>query len=162
MTTDEATARVALRALVDEYAWRTDNYDYDGWVELFTPDAEFTSVNRGESDTFFRANGTEELRGVVHGNDQFAATFHAVDTHRVTVDGATATGVTYCTAHHLIDQAEDSRTLVMLIRYHDGYALTGEGWKFTSRRVEFAWVEYLEADVSPYPFRLGSAEWMRG
>jgi SnoaL-like domain len=162
MAADEIASRVELRALVDEYAWRTDHYDYDGYAELFTADGEVTAVNPGEEQPFFRAKGTEQLRGVVHGNDQFEKTFHAVENHRVTVDGSSASGVAYCTAHHLIDRGDDSQTLVMLIRYNDVYSLTDDGWKFASRRLEFAWVEYLEADVSPYPFRRGSAEWMAG
>ena len=160
MDADEVATRVALRALVDEYAWRTDHYDYDGYAELFTADGEVTAVNPGESEPFFRASGTEELRSVVHGNDQFAKTFHAVENHRVVIDGDSITGVAYCTANHLIDKGADSQTLVMLIRYNDVYALEGDIWKFASRRLEFAWVQYLEADHSPYPFRRGSAEWM--
>jgi hypothetical protein len=160
MTLDEVTARVELRALVDEYAWRTDLYDYDGYAELFLPDAEITAVNPGETEPFFRAQGYEEIRLQVHGNDQFERTFHAVETHRCTVDGASATGVTYCTAHHLLRDTDPPQTLVMLIRYVDDYSLTDDGWKFASRRIELTWVEYLESDVSPYPFTRGSADWI--
>jgi hypothetical protein len=159
MTADEVATRVALRVLVDEYAWRTDHYDYDGYAELFTADAELTSVNSGETEPFFCARGTEEIRGVVHGNDQFAQTFHAVENHRVVIDGDSVTGVAYCTAHHLID-GDPPQTLVMLIRYQDVYALTDTGWKFASRQLEFAWVEYLEGDITPYPFKHGSKDWM--
>ncbi|CAB4934021.1 unannotated protein [freshwater metagenome] len=165
ITTEEAAARLALRALADEYAWRTDEYDYDGYAELFTPDAELSSVNPGETEPFFLAKGTEELRGVVHGNDQFARTFHAVENHRIhhlDLEAGTASGVIYCTAHHLIErEGEVPQTLIMLIRYHDEYALTSDGWKFTNRCLRMQWVEYFdEADVSPYPFRRGSADWM--
>jgi hypothetical protein len=160
MSADEVATRVELRALVDEYAWATDAYDYDGYADLFLADGEVTAVNPGETDPFFTAQGTDELRGVVHGNDQFDRTFHAVENHRCQIDGASATGVTYCTADHLMLNGDAPQTLVMLIRYHDVYSLTDSGWKFVSRRLEFAWVEYLEADSTPYPFKRGSAEWM--
>ena len=160
MTAEELSIRVALRALVDEYAWRTDRYDYDGYAELFTPDGEGSAVNPGESEPFFRASGTEEIRGVVHGNDQFARTFHAVENHRVVIEGDSVSGVAYCTAHHLIERNGSAETLVMLIRYNDVYALTREGWKFASRRMEMAWLEYFEADSRPYPFKNVTADWM--
>jgi SnoaL-like domain len=162
MSIDEVRARVELRALVDEYAWRTDHYDYEGYADLFTPDGAVSAVNPGASEPFFSVSGREELVGVVHGNDQFVRTFHAVENHRCSVDGRQASGVTYCTAHHLLSEGENPQTLVMLIRYHDEYAVTDAGWRFRSRRLEFAWVEYLQSDVSPYPFQRGSADWISG
>lgn len=160
MSSDEVTARVELRALVDEYAWVTDAYDYKGFADLFFPDGEFSAVNPGEQEPFFHVRGQDALREVVHGNDQFDRTFHAVQNHLCVVDGSTATGVTYCTAHHLMLDGEYPQTLVMLIRYNDAYGLTEDGWRFASRRLEFAWIEYLRADVSPYPFERGSSEWI--
>jgi hypothetical protein len=151
MTEDEVATRIALRALVDEYAWRTDNYDYYGYAELFSPDGEVTAFNAGEDEPFFRAKGIEEIRGVVHGNDQFTRTFHAVQNHYVTLDGGAATGVAYCTAHHLMSDGDSPQALVMLIRYHDAYEPTATGWKFASRRLELAWLEYVPAEISRYP-----------
>jgi hypothetical protein len=159
-TPEEAADRLALRALADEYAWRTDHYDYDGYADLFVEDGEVTAVNHGETEPFFRARGREELKGVVHGNDQFERTFHAVENHRCQLDGDRATGVTYCTAHHLMSNNGRPRTLVMLIRYHDAYSRTDSGWKFQSRQLAFAWVEYVETDTSPYPFSQGTDDWM--
>jgi hypothetical protein len=160
MSEEEVRARVELRALVDEYAWRTDQYDYEGYADLFTPDGVVTAVNPGEAEPFLRMAGRADLVNVVHGNDQFVKTFHAVENHRCTVTGDTATGVTYCTAHHLLTEGSRAQTLVMLIRYHDEYARTDAGWRFTSRRLEFAWVEYLDSDSSAYPFRQGSDDWI--
>jgi hypothetical protein len=159
MTDEEVRVRVELRALVDEYAWRTDAYDYDGYADLFTEDGVVTAVNPGEVEPFLHMSG-EQLPDVVRGNDQFARTFHAVQNHRCTVDGDRASGVTSCTAHHLLAEGARTQALVMLIRYHDEYTNTAEGWRFASRRLEFAWVEYADADSSPYPFRLGSADWI--
>jgi hypothetical protein len=160
MSQHEVAARVELRALVDEYAWRTDAYDYEGYADLFTADGEVTAVNPGETEPFFAARGREELLGVVHGNDQFERTFHAVQNHRCTIGPDSASGVAYCTAHHLMPPLDNPQSLLMLIRYVDVYDLTDDIWRFASRRLEFAWVEYVTADSSPYPFKQGSSEWM--
>jgi hypothetical protein len=149
MTSAQAHARVELRALVDEYAWRTDQYDYEGWADLFTPDGVFTGQDHGAAEPFVRMAGRDQLVQVVHGNDQWVRTFHAIDSHVCTVDGDAATGVTYCTAHHLMTDDADAQSLVMLIRYHDEYARTDAGWRFRTRRLEVAWVEYVRADVRP-------------
>jgi SnoaL-like domain len=160
MSGHEIAARIELRALAEEYAWLTDAYDYDGYADLFTADGEVSAVNAGETEPFFVARGRDELRGVVHGNDQFERTFHAIENHRCTIGPDSATGVTYCTAHHLLRSSDDPQTLVMLIRYVDVYDLSEDIWRFQSRRLEFAWVEYVQADTSPYPFSRGSSEWI--
>jgi hypothetical protein len=78
------------------------------------------------------------------------------------VNGDEAVGVAYCTAHHLLAEGATAEALVMLIRYHDDYRRTTDGWRFTSRLIEMVWVEYIDSDSSPYPFRKGSSEWMPG
>jgi hypothetical protein len=161
MSDDEVKARVELRWLVDEYAWRTDQYDYEGYADLFTDDGQVSAVNPGETEPFFDVSGREALVGVVHGNDQFVRTFHAVENHRVVFnDDGTASGVAYCTAHHLQSEEADATTLIMLIRYHDEYARTDAGWRFKSRCLRMAWIEHVRADVSAYPFQGGSADWI--
>ena len=155
-----AATRVELRALVDEYAARADARDYHGLSELFEPDGYVCSSNPGELTPFFEARGRAELAGLLRGNDQFVSTFHFVGNHQCRVEGTTASGVTYCSARHLQDWGSETRALVMHIRYHDGYRRTDGEWRFTTRRIEMVWVEYADADSSPYPFREGSSAWM--
>jgi hypothetical protein len=152
MSDQELRAHVELRALVEEYAWRVDRYDYEGVADLFTPDGEFSAVNAGETEPFLVLSGRQELEGLVHGNDQFARTFHTINNHRCSFEGEGASGSVYCTAHHLLSELEATQTLVMLLRYHDKYMKAEAGWRFASRRLEFAWVQYLPSDTTAYPF----------
>lgn len=159
-TGDDFVARFALRTLVDEYASRLDRRDVAGFVDLFVEDGEFSAVNRGADDAYYRVRGHGELALVLRANDQFADTFHSVTNHTCVVDGDEARGLTYCTAHHLLAEGADAESLVMLIRYHDDYVRTATGWRFKRRQLRFAWVEYVTSDTSDYPFRRGSADWL--
>jgi hypothetical protein len=152
MPSSEIEARVRLRALVDAYAHCADVRDYEGFAALFTEDGELTAVQPGR-EPFFRARGQKALAAVVHGNDAFPRTFHFVGNHHCTVDGSTATGVTYCTARHLRAEGAEVEAITWLIRYHDDFVETSDGWRFDRREIELVWVEYAEADTSEFPFR---------
>jgi sugar phosphate isomerase/epimerase len=147
---DEIATRIELRGLVDEYAWRADQYDYEGWGNLFTADAELIIEDPDGGEPILRAKGIEVLRTALHANDQFVKTFHAVENHRVSLEGAAPMGVTYCTAHHLLKGGGDQpEALVMLVRYHDTYALESNEWRFAERRLDIRWVEFIRSDNNP-------------
>lgn len=159
MTPDEIAARVELRALVDAYAHCADQRDYDGFAALFVEDGELTGIQTGKKEPFFRARGRTELTSVVHGNDGFPRTFHFVGTHHLAVDGQTASGIAYCTAHHLRAEGDDVESIVWLIRYHDNYVRTADSWRFSRREIELVWVDYTQSDTSAFPFSRG---WVGG
>jgi hypothetical protein len=148
MTQEEALVRAELRSLVEDYATITDALDYDAWVDLFVPDGEFSSTNPGETEPFLIARGREELKTVLHYNDEWERTFHFIGNHRCSFDGERPTGVMYCVAYHLIADSDPRRSFVMLIKYNDEYALTDDGWRFAYRHQDFAWQEYHDADSS--------------
>jgi hypothetical protein len=143
MTQDEVLARAELRALVERYATITDALDYDAWVALFLPDGEFSSRNLGDDQPFLHCKGSE-LNGVLHHNDRWERTFHAVNNLDLSFDGEHPTGVTYCTASHLLPGGE--KAYVMLIKYNDTYVLTDDGWRFAARHQDMIWQEYHEAE----------------
>jgi hypothetical protein len=145
MTPEQAADRVALRALVEEYAWMADTFDYQGYAALFTADATFAVRAPGADEPFVRIAGHEALMQALHANDRFAQTFHAVHNHRCEVDGDQASGVTYCVARHHVEA--DSTVIITPLRYHDTYLRTpNDGWRFGSRDLRFTWVEKVAAD----------------
>jgi SnoaL-like protein len=146
MTSEEAIVRAELRALVEDYATITDALDYDAWVNLFLPDAEFSSTNPGETEPFLIARGHSELKGVLHHNDVWERIFHFIGNHRCSIEGDRPTGVVYCLAYHLIADSDPRQSFVMLIKYNDEYALTDNGWRFGYRHQDFAWQEYHTVD----------------
>jgi 3-phenylpropionate/cinnamic acid dioxygenase small subunit len=145
MTVEEVRTKAELRELVEDYATLTDAFDNTSWAELFSADATFTAVNPGEAQPYLSVKGHDELLGVLARNERFRRTFHLIGNHRCTIDGDSARGVVYCLAHHLMD-VDPPRSYIMLIRYNDVYAHTLDGWKFASRRLEFAWNEIHEVD----------------
>jgi uncharacterized protein (TIGR02246 family) len=90
------SARIALRALVDEYALASDTADIERFGSLFTPDAEFVTSPPGSNDSV-TLRGREQVKFGPSGNQMFERTFHAVHNQVVSVDGDHATGTTYCT-----------------------------------------------------------------
>lgn len=140
------SARIQLRALVDEYALASDTADLDRFGSLFTVDAEFVTSPPGATDSV-TLRGRDQVKHAPSGNQMFEQTFHAVHNQVVTVDGSRATGITYCTARHLLRTADDGLEVILApIRYHDEYALTESGWKFARRELEWTWIERRPAE----------------
>jgi hypothetical protein len=55
----------------------------------------------------------------------------------VQLDGATATGHTYCFAHHVTGTDDH----IMAIRYEDTYRREADGWKIAERHLRHLWNE---------------------
>lgn len=145
------SARIQLRALVDEYALASDTADVERFGSLFTEDAEFVTSVPGSADAV-TLRGREQVKYGPSGNQMFEKTFHAVHNQIVEVDGDHATGITYCTARHLLRKPDDSLEVILApIHYRDEYALTDDGWKFARRELEWTWIERGPAE-SPAPW----------
>jgi hypothetical protein len=140
------SARIALRALVDEYALASDTADIERFGSLFIPDAEFVSSLPGSAESI-TLRGRDQVKYGPSGNQMFERTFHAVHNHIVDVDDGRATGITYCTARHLLRKADGSLEVILApIQYRDDYELTDEGWKFSRRQLEWTWIERMPAE----------------
>jgi hypothetical protein len=83
---------------------------------------------------------------VLHHNDACERTFHFIGNHRCSLEGERPTGVVYCLAHHLIADTDPRRSLVMLIKYNDEYAMTSSGWRFAYRHQDFVCQEHHTVD----------------
>ena len=141
-----SSARVALRALVDEYGVASDEADLERFGSLFTEDGEFVTSPPG-SDESVTLRGRAQVKYGPSGNQMFERTFHAVHNHVVDVDGDHATGVTYCTARHLLRKADGSLEVILApIQYCDDYAMTADGWKFARRELVWTWLERHPAE----------------
>ncbi|OBB17670.1 hypothetical protein A5761_09960 [Mycolicibacterium setense] len=141
--------RVELRALIDEYALASDSQDIERFGSLFTEDAEFVTTPPGQAEKVTLV-GRDQVKLSPGGNSLFEQTFHGVHNHIVDVQGDHATGITYCTARHLLRNKEDDSLEVILapIRYHDNYVRTVDGWKISRRELEWTWIE--RTPVAPF------------
>jgi hypothetical protein len=142
MTPEEAADRLAIRQLVDAYAHCADRRDCEGQMALFTEDTRFlvfmNAKDSAPSQTIIRR---EDLRPVFEDLRQYEATTHFNGQSTVVLNGAEATGESYCLAHHV--KAQDGRRTLMVasIRYIDTFAKRAGKWLFSERRLMVDWIE---------------------
>jgi SnoaL-like domain len=146
MDANAISDRIELRDLVDGYARAADRSDRVALESLFLPDATLT-VTRPGADPFTYV-GVPALGEIIPKLDRYVRTFHVVANHWCSVSGTRGTGEAYCQAHHVL-AGEPATDVVLTIRYVDGYARTGEGWRFASREVHILWTTELPLTSGP-------------
>src|ERR1700741_2222863 len=98
----QAADRQAIRNLVDQYAYCADTRDAQGQMALFTEDTHFvvfmdakasepTQVINKRADLFPVFDNLNTYRATMHFNGQSTV---------LQLNDDTATGITYCIAHH--------------------------------------------------------------
>ncbi len=138
----EAADRLAIRELVDAYAFCADTRDAEGQKALFTDDTHFVVYMAGEgTDATDDLRGREALTPVFDALKAYEVTMHFNGQSTVTLDGEAATGETYCLAHHVSSADGERKLMIAAIRYEDTYVRTGETWRFAERRLYVRWTE---------------------
>ena len=133
--------RLELADLAYAYAAALDERDVAGFAALFTEDAHLGVYEPDAELPLLGYDGRTEIAQAVGLLDPYGETMHVVSNHRVEVDGDQASGVVYCLAHHNTVRDGAPHNLVMTIRYHDRYRRTGDGWRFTHRKIVRFWNE---------------------
>src|SRR5450432_4227004 len=98
----QAADKLAIRNLVDQYAYCADTRDTQGQMALFTEDTRFivfmdakssepTQVINKRADLFPIFDNLNTYRAMMHLNGQSTV---------LQLNHNTATGITYCIAHH--------------------------------------------------------------
>jgi ketosteroid isomerase-like protein len=132
---DLTADRIALRALVEEYAHGCDTRDADALRACFADGATLTVHWIGrEATTMTFPAGAEHIAGSLARYDR---TLHFVGNHRAEIDGDDATAVAYCFAHHILGTTDH----VMAIRYLDAYRRGADGWRIVERHLHLDWTE---------------------
>jgi ketosteroid isomerase-like protein len=130
----------AITRLAHDYARAVDRLDAPLLDRVFTEDA----VLEGPG---WRFEGIEQIRGVIPMmRDMFVSSWHA--THQVTIEltdgpgGDTATAEVYCAGRHLQKGGyAENQVVTMIIRYHDAYVRTPDGWRMARRKEIIDWTE---------------------
>ena len=138
----DSADRIALRDLVERYAWAVDARDIDAVVDLFCEEGVLLSqLTAGTEETPLERRGHAQLRRALElGLAQYQQTTHVVGGQVVELAGSEAGGTTQCLAHHVYQSdAGDDRLLVMAIRYHDRYRKQDGSWRFAERRLRLEW-----------------------
>jgi hypothetical protein len=133
--------RLAIHDLVCAYAITADERDADRFAACFAVDARLHVIDpRGT--VLHTYQGRDDIRSIPGRLERYDRTLHHVTTHRARIDGVNATGVTYCSAHHIsVGDDGTANDRVLEIRYIDQYVRSAHGWLIVDREVRTDWTE---------------------
>jgi ketosteroid isomerase-like protein len=137
----EAADRLAIRELVEAYAYCADRRDAAGQMALFTPDTHFVVYMDAKNPTPSQEL-REALAPVFADLNQYHATMHFVGQSTISsLSENHATGQAYCLAHHLTVDGDHRRLMIATLRYLDTFAKVDAAWLFAERRLYVDWLE---------------------
>jgi hypothetical protein len=139
----EAADRLAIRELVEAYAYCADRRDAKGQMALFTPDTHFVVYMNAKDPTPSQELRTREaLAPVFDDLNKYAATMHFVGQSTIlTLTNDRATGEAYTLAHHLTIDGAKRRLMIATLRYNDSFVKTNGEWLFAERKLYVDWIE---------------------
>jgi hypothetical protein len=139
----EAADRLAIRELVEAYAYCADRRDAKGQMALFTPDTHFVVyMNAKDPAPSQELHTRDALAPVFDGLNKYAATMHFVGQSTIlTLTNDRATGEAYTLAHHLTVEGAKRRLMIAALRYSDTFVKTNGEWLFSERLLYVDWIE---------------------
>ncbi len=126
-----------LTKLINNYHWRADHFDWVGWADSFTDDAEFELPG-----TFGMMKGRQQIHDICKGNmdhvyDTMQHVMVNLDFEITGVDSATGHGNLIFTA--IPDAAKPHEYYQAGGRYNWKFKRTAAGWKICAARLDFLW-----------------------
>jgi ketosteroid isomerase-like protein len=139
----KAADRLAIRELVEAYAYCADRRDAKGQMSLFTADAHFVVyMNAKDPTPSQELHSREALAPVFADLNKYTATMHFVGQSTIlTLTKDRANGETYCLAHHVTLEGGKRRLMLASLRYLDTFVKTDDAWVFAERRLYVDWLE---------------------
>jgi hypothetical protein len=142
LSLQQVADRLAIRELVDAYAYCADRRDAAGQMALFTEDTDFQVYMDISSPTPAQhIRGRSALAPVFDELNVYEATMHFNGQSTTTLDGEHATGVVYCLAHHVKGNGAERSQMIAAIRYLDTYVKHYGNWYFSERKLMVDWTE---------------------
>lgn len=137
--------KLELHDLVLRYARACDNCDGEEFARLFAADGEMVMAGQ----TITGRDAIVEIAPMTL-KKMYFRTMHLVHNDLAWVEGETARGETYCVAHHLTKNEDDTATdLVMCIIYDNEFRKIDGRWQFSRRTLNFKWTQ-TETVSLPY------------
>jgi len=143
ITPVEAADRLAIRELVEAYAYCADRRDATGQMALFTTDTRFVVYMDAKSPTPSQElHSREALAPVFDALNQYDATMHFVGQSTITsLSADRAEGVAYTLAHHLTVKDGQRKLMIATLRYGDTFTKADGAWLFSERKLYVDWIE---------------------
>ncbi|WP_413992862.1 nuclear transport factor 2 family protein [Labrys okinawensis] len=142
ITPEEAADRLAIRDLIDAYAHCADRRDAAGQMALFTEDTAFhVFMDSKAPEPTYVLHGREALAPVFADLNQYRATTHFNGQSTIRLEANSATGESYCIAHHLTVDGEKRSLMIASIRYLDQFVKQKGTWLFAERKLMVDWTD---------------------
>jgi ketosteroid isomerase-like protein len=142
LSIQQVADRLAIRELVDAYAYCADRRDAAGQMALFTADTEFlVYMDVSNESPTQHLRGRAALAPVFDELNTYLTTMHFNGQSTAVLDGDHASGVTYCLAHHLKADGSARSLMVAAIRYLDSFVKRDGSWFFSRRKLMVDWTE---------------------
>jgi hypothetical protein len=142
LTTQEIADRLAIRELVDAYAHCADRRDVEGQMALFTADTEFlVFMDSNNANPTQKILGRDGLRPVFENLSTYEATTHFNGQSTVICEQDSATGISYCLAHHVKVDGQGRNLMIASIRYLDHFVKIDGHWYFKQRKLMVDWID---------------------
>jgi SnoaL-like domain len=140
---EQAADRQAIRNLVDQYAYCADTRDAQGQMALFTEDTRFiVFMDAKSSEPTQVINKRADLFPVFDNLNIYRATMHFNGQSTVLqLNDDTATGISYCIAHHQTIKDGTQKLMIANIKYHDSFVKQNGKWLFAERKLMVDWIE---------------------
>ncbi|WP_420640115.1 nuclear transport factor 2 family protein [Candidatus Poriferisocius sp.] len=142
------TDRLELADLVATYARCVDRKDPAGVAACFAPDGVLRRIDLPSGGSLLgERTGRDEITQAIS-RMPYHSTFHFLGQQQIDITGDTASGETYCIAHHLTvpEDGSPSTDFIMFIRYQDEFVRLAEGWRFAGRELHIDWTETRPAE----------------
>jgi hypothetical protein len=139
----EAADRLAIRELVETYAYCADRREAAAQMALFTADTHFVVfMDAKNPKPSQELHSRDALAPVFADLNRYQATMHFVG--QSTISSLTedrATGQAYCLAHHLTVDGDRRRLMIATLRYLDTFSKLDGAWLFAERLLYVDWLE---------------------
>jgi len=139
----EAADRLAIRELVEAYAYCADRRDAKGQMSIFTADTHFVVYMKAKDPTPSQElHSREALASVFAELNKYKATTLFVGQSTIfTLTKDRATGEAYCLAHHVTVDGGKRRLMVASLRYLDTFVKMEGAWLFAERLLYVDWID---------------------
>jgi len=147
LSLEEIADRDTIREVIDAYAFCADTRDAKGQMALFTEDCLFRVwMDERQTEPNQVITSREGLAPVFDNLNIYTSTMHFIGQSKIVLSGDTATGLTYCIAHHLF--GNEKKLMIAALRYYDEFTKINGKWFFKKRDIKVAWIENRPQNIT--------------